>query len=153
MKRNVENNNVANLSIEQEIATIFNYLSAAISYGCVAVKEKAVKGGCCKGIISVYSKRELVRQRNEEAEYRESLNRAFSRATLEKPFKAMPEIRYPFYPSTYDDRRLGSVAIYGKEATGNYLSISRREHLFGYRVIEARIEQGKRPFVDVKLAA
>ena len=49
MKRNVENNNVANLSIEQEIATIFNYLSAAISYGCVAVKEKAVKGGMLQG--------------------------------------------------------------------------------------------------------
>lgn len=64
-----------------------------------------------------------------------------------------PLISYAFYPGTYFPSRLGSVAIYADNVTSILAQIRASKSLFGIPVIEARLEQGRRPFIDVRFAA
>ncbi|MDE6009962.1 MAG: hypothetical protein K2F87_00750, partial [Muribaculaceae bacterium] len=60
-------------------------------------------------------------------------------------------VTYAFYAATRNPSRLGSVAIYATDATTILSLIRRRKSLFGYSVIDARLEYGRRPFIDVTL--
>lgn len=67
--------------------------------------------------------------------------------------KVPPTIRYAFYPATLHPDRLGSVAIYCKDPRAVQKRIIGSGTLFGHAVVRATIEIGRRPFVDVTLAA
>ncbi len=140
-------------SFECEINSIFRILSTKASENSVVVRERGVKGGSCKALISVFDRSDLKRQAEEEAEYRTNLRRGADRRSLAKPFFAKPVVRYAFYPSTYNSDKLGSVAIYGDNVAPLYNLINRHRSLFGRNVISADIEMGIRPFLDVRLAA
>ena len=60
---------------------------------------------------------------------------------------------YAFYAGTYFPSRLGSVAIYADNVTSILAQIRASKSLFGIPVIEARLELGLRPFIDVRFAA
>lgn len=128
-----------NINLNSEINSIFNSLASNASKGEVVVKERPAKGSSCKGIINVFSRRDLDREQED-------------RDTRRFPIrKAVPIVKYAFYPDTYRPERLGSVAIYGENATARYMTIARDSSFFGHRVRSVSIEVGRRPFVDVKL--
>ena len=135
MKRNFQKS-VSNFgSIEQEITAIFNGIEAILKEGLVAEKTRPAKGSTfCKGEIKVFIAEDL--RRMEE----------------DKSFKAKPLERYAFYADTLRPSRVGSVAIYGDNAFNRCLILNKRGFLFGRKIISAKVEQGLRPFVDVKLA-
>ena len=122
-------------SIEQEITAIFNGIEANLKEGLVAEKAHPSKGSTfCKGMVKVYKAEDL--KRNKE----------------DKAFKAIPVTSYAFYIDTFRPSRIGSVAIYGDKAFNHCLSLKKRGIFFGRKIISAKVEQGLRPFVDVKLA-
>lgn len=141
------------ISVESQINSIFNSLSSTLSETSVVVKDRAPKGGSCKGFISVFNKADLRRQNEEEKEYREYIRQGYSKESLQKTFKATPSVKYAFYPNTISPDKLGSVAIYGKNLASLLLMIKKNNTLFGHRVISATTEIGIRPFLDVKVAA
>lgn len=59
--------------------------------------------------------------------------------------------RYAIYPDTYHPDKIGSVAIYCANAAMEYAKIKNQNGLFGRRIIDMKIEMGRRPFIDVKL--
>lgn len=123
-------------TIEQTISSIFRILSTTASDNSVVVREKPSKAATfCKGMISIFDRNDL-RQQEED-----------------KSFKASPIIRYAFYPDTYNPARLGSIAIYGKNAPALCAIINKQGALFGHNVISASVENGRRPFIDVRLRA
>lgn len=127
-------------SIEQEIHSIFESLVSVAPDEEVVRKEKAPKGACCKGFICIYSREDL---KGEEEQ----------RSAGWAPKKALPKVRYAFYPATDKLDKIGSVAIYGDESGARLSEIRRRGFLFNHKVIASSIEMGRRPFVDVKLAS
>ncbi|MCM1452017.1 MAG: hypothetical protein NC102_07150 [Clostridium sp.] len=66
--------------------------------------------------------------------------------------KPRAEKRYVFYPDPLMPSRLGSVAIYGKEARETLEAVAKAGHIFGHRIRCATVEFGCRPFVDVKFS-
>ena len=58
---------------------------------------------------------------------------------------------FAFYPSTALPSRLGSVAIYTTEISSVLSGIRMTKSLFGFKVAKAKIEQGRRPFIDVTI--
>lgn len=123
------------ISIDKEINSIFENLKSAVSANTVVVREKAPRGASCHGVISFYNADELKRQADDSS------------------YNAIPVERYVFYPSTYCPNRLGSVAIYGRNAVAHYAILRRRATLFGYPIRDAQLESGRRPFIDVTLVA
>lgn len=119
-------------SLEKEIRSIFNTMNSDIAQTTKAVMHQPAKGACCKGIISVYAIPDLQREK-------------------EEGIKAKPYATYTFYPSTLDASRLGSVAIYSSDPLSLLLMIRRSGFLFGHKVVKAKLELGRRPFVDVTL--
>ena len=124
-----------NGSIEQEINSIHNSLVATLEKGLVAEKVKLAKVfSACKGIISIYRKADLQR------------------------FKADPECKptavesYAFFADTYRPSKIRSVAVYGANAYNSQYILMKRGFLFGHKILSAKIEYGRRPFVDVTLA-
>ena len=138
-------------TLEKEIRSIFNTMSSEASQTTKAVMAQPAKGAYCKGMIMVYTVDDLMRQKEEETEYNELLKQGADKRDLPKPYKAKPHVTYAFYPSTLDATRLGSVAVYGNDALSMLLMIRKSGSLFGHRVIQAKLEIGIRPFVDVKL--
>ena len=135
MKRNFQNSNSNPGSIEQEITAIFNGIEASLKEGLVAEKIRPSKGSTfCKGEINVYKTEDLRRMK------------------VDKSFRAKPLERYTFYPDTLRPMRIGSVAIYGEKAFNRCLILNKSGFFFGRKIVSANIEQGLRPFVDVKLA-
>ena len=136
MKRNFQKT-VSNFgSIEQEITAIFNGIEANLNEGWVAEKTNPSKGSTfCKGMVNVY-KAEDYKRKNEN-----------------QTSKPIPVISYAFYQDTYRPSRIGSVAIYGDKAFNRCLNLNKRGFLFGRKIVSAKVEQGLRPFVDVKLVA
>lgn len=129
MKTNFKNNTENHCSIEQEINGIFNNIQLTLPDGLTAVKTKPLKNSSyCKGIIHIYRSKEL-----------ES--------------KPKPIVSYAFYPGTYKTSKIGSVAIYGENAMQRCLTLEKKGFLFGRRIISIKLENGRRPFVDVKFAA
>lgn len=129
MKTAVRNN----ATINQEINRIFRILTIKAPDDMVVVLEKARKGYSCSGMISILSREDMQRQE------------------ADKGYKATPIARYAFYPDGYFPTRLGSVAIYGNDAVALCSQLKCRRKLFGITIIDAVVEYGKRPFVDVRL--
>ena len=136
MKRNFQKS-VSNFgSIEQEITAIFNGIEADLKEGFVAEKTHPSKGSTfCKGMVNIYKAEDLKRKKEDKA------------------FKAIPVTSYVFYTDTFRPSRIGSVAIYGDKAFNLCLNLNKRGYLFGRKIVSAKVEQGLRPFVDVKLVA
>ncbi len=59
---------------------------------------------------------------------------------------------YAFYPAAHNAAKLGSVAIYGPDAAARRMDIVRHRSLFGHAIRDARLEMGRRLFVDVTFA-
>ena len=135
MKRNFQKS-VSNAgSIEQEITAIFNGIEGSLKEGLTAEKTPPTKGSTyCKGEIKVYKTEDLHRMKKD------------------KSFRAQPLERYTFYSDTLRPSRIGSVAIYGEKAFNRCLILNKRRFLFGRKIMSAKVEQGLRPFVDVKLS-
>lgn len=120
-------------TISQEIERIFSTLSRKASDDTVVIKEKVHKGSSCCGMISIIKCEDFRRQKEDGS------------------YKATPIVRYAFYPSTYFPSRLGSVAIYGEGAMALCCQLKGQRTLLGRKIIDAVVEFGKRPFVDVRL--
>lgn len=129
-------------TIERELKSIFDQITSTASDGCVVLEERPNKGTSCKGIISIYRRDDLRRQDSREADVERD----------GRPFRAIPVVRYAFYPSVYNPSVLGSVAIYGKRAVLNRLSVRKNAFFFGRRVTGVKTEIGRRPFIDVRFA-
>lgn len=123
------------VTIENQINSIFELLKAKAPEGCKAVKERPGKWASSRGAVSLYKEADLQRQKSETG------------------FKARPTEMYVFYPGIYDPERLGSVAIYGGDATTRCRLIKATRSLFGIPVRKAEVEWGLRPYVDVTFAA
>lgn len=117
----------------QDIKRIFRILTIHASEGAVVEFEKAPKGSSCIGIINILSREDKNRQ------------------NAGKIDKATPIVRYAFYSNVYFPDRLGSVAIYGKDAMALCNQLQDRRTFFGVDIINVCVEYGKRPFVDVRL--
>lgn len=128
MKTNQKNNVIG--SIESTINAIENNLVRNVSAGLSVERKKAGKSQTCKEMISIFAE--------------------------DKPKgkdERIPLITYAFYPGTYFPSRLGSVAIYADNVTSILAQIRASKSLFGIPVVEARLEYGRRPFIDVRFAA
>ena len=136
MKRNFQKT-VSNFgSIEQEITAIFNGIEADLKEGLVAEKTHPSKGSTfCKGMVNVYKAED------------------FQRKKADRSFKAVPVVSYAFYTDTFRPSRIGSVAIYGEKSFNLCLNLNKRGFFFRRKIVSAKVEQGLRPFVDVKLVA
>ena len=135
MKRNFQKT-VSNFgSFEQEISAIFNGIEANLKEGLVVERTHPSKGSTfCKGMVNVYTAED------------------FQKKKADRSFKAVPVISYAFYTDTFRPSRIGSVAIYGDKAFNLCLNLNKRGFFFGRKIVSAKVEQGLRPFVDVKLA-
>lgn len=122
----------SNLTIEQEISNIFQFLTLYAGENMLVEREDARKGMSRKGAIAV--KRRVIRQ-NADGEPEE---------------KDVLVERYVFYPSTYYPTRLGSVAIYGGNPVALCGQMRKRGMLFGHSIMSARVEYGRCCFLDVR---
>lgn len=145
--------------IEREIHSIFQSLSAN-SPDTEVVFLEMTKNSSCLAMIRVFNRDDLAREQQEAQEKRNAsrLDRTLRRDDRDskanaKPFKASPIVSYALYPSSYDAGKLGSVAIYGHDAPARRTQILKQRSLFGYPVVSATLEVGRRPFVDVTLRA
>lgn len=130
MKRNSQITN----SIEKEITAIFDSIEANLKEGLVVEKTHPSKGSSfCKGIVNVYKASD------------------FQTKKEDKSIKIRPIESYAFYSDTFKPSRIGSVAIYGDKAFERCLILNKRGFFFGRKIVSAKVEQGLRPFVDVKL--
>ena len=136
MKRNFQKT-VSNFgSHEQEITAIFNGIEANLKEGLVTEKTHPSKSSTfCKAMVNVYKAED------------------FQRKNVDRSFKAVPVVSYAFYTDTFRPSRIGSVAIYGDKAFNLCLNLNKRGFFFGRKIMSAKVEQGLRPFVDVKLVA
>lgn len=140
-------------AIEREIRAIFNSLSSSDSETYTVVLEHPERSASAKAIVKVFLKVDIERQREEETAYREAIAAGVDRSTLPRCFVATPIVMYAFYPKTTDEDTLGSIAIYGKNASQTLDRIVRHGYLFGRTVLQASVEIGRRPFVNVIIAA
>ncbi len=128
MKTNQNNNRIG--SIESSILTIQNILSSNLAAGLTVVRKRAVRGSSCKGVLNIVT------------------------AGAEEGWKEKkPLVTYAFYAGTYFPTRLGSVAIYAGNPTALLAQIKGSKTLFGIPVVDAKIEYGVKPFLDVSFAA
>lgn len=128
MKKNLNNNSVK--TIESTIDAIESYLIRTVSAGLSVERKKSGRGQSCRCMISIFAE--------------------------EKPKGydvRIPLQTYAFYPGTYIPTRLGSIAIYADNVTSILAQIRSGKTLFGIPIMEAKIEQGRRPFIDVRFAA
>ncbi len=139
--------------IEREIRSIFHTLRINATENQMVILDQSNKGSLSKAIISIYNQDDINRYRVEDAAYRELVAQAGNRGNIRKPRKPLPVVMYVFYSHTLDDQKIGSVAIYGPDASMQRNIILKNGSLFGHRVISADLEMGRRLFVDVKLAA
>lgn len=128
MKKNQNNNRIG--SIESTINAIENNLVRNASAGLSVERKKGGKSQACMCMISIFAEGKPSGKDNRK-----------------------PLISYAFYPGTYFPSRLGSVAIYADNVTSILAQIRASKSLFGIPVIEARLELGLRPFIDVRFAA
>ncbi|MDE6378898.1 MAG: hypothetical protein K2L11_00380 [Muribaculaceae bacterium] len=128
MKTNQNNNRLG--SIESTINAIENNLVRNAAAGLSVERKKAGNGQACKCMINIFAE--------------------------EKPKgkdDRKPLLTYAFYAGTYFPSRLGSVAIYADNVTAILAQIRASKTLFGIPVVEATLECGRRPFIDVRFAA
>ncbi len=157
-------------SIESTIATAMALIEAGAPAGSRVEREAVAKGKSCKGIINVFHATDLYNpeasatdrfrsfNRNADTSYRiGSVDRiGYGQydyvAEPAKPKRKAPSVRYAFYESTYYPSRIGSVAIYAANLTPFIKQLRRNMTLFGLNVIAVKIENGRRPFLDVTLS-
>ena len=133
-KKFTENSfNNSKLTIEKSISNIFDFLVANTSENSVVVKEKLLRWSSSAGIISIYPASDYKKVGAKDS-------KGCSRATA----------TFAFYPSIYDNTKLGSVAIYGTDVRAYLESLKKTTSMFGYPIKEVRAEMGMRLFVDVK---
>lgn len=128
MKKNQNNNSVK--TIESTIDAIESYLVRTVSAGLYVERKKSGRGQSCRCTISIFAG--------------------------EKPKGhdvRIPLQTYAFYPGTYIPSRLGSIAIYADNVTSVLAQIRSGKTLFGIPIMEAKLEHGRRPFIDVRFAA
>ena len=136
MKINFKNSVLNFCSIEQEIAAIFKGIETTLEEDLVVQRTHPSKGATfSKGEIRIYKREDIKRMKED------------------KTFKAQPLERFVFYTDTLRPSKIGSVAIYGEKVFIRYLSLNRVGFLFGRKIVCVKVEQGLRPFVDVKLVA
>jgi hypothetical protein len=109
-------------TIETEIQSIFRMLCSSVADNAVVKMEKPAQYSTCKGLISIYKQGMLL------------------------------QTMYAFYSSSQYPTKLGSVAIYGSDVATYQQRILKRGTLFGYQVVRATLEMGRREFLDVTLA-
>lgn len=131
--KNLKNNSVICLSLDQEISNIAERLTAASSSEEVFKAERPRKGMSAKGIIDIYNKAE------------------FDAQTKNDPAK--PKVRYVFYGGVYNSSKMGSVAIYSGNPMTLFSIMKRRDSLFGHRIVSVSLENGLATYVDVRFAA
>lgn len=136
-------------AIELEINSIYQALRNNASDKEVVILDRPGRDSSSIAKISIYLKVDLLRQKEEE----EARRVAPAGNTADKPFRALPTVVYSLYAGTLNPDRLGSVAIYGDNPHSTLSRITKCGRLFGYSVKRASIEIGRRPFVDVTLAA
>ncbi|MCH5346706.1 MAG: hypothetical protein J1E63_06320 [Muribaculaceae bacterium] len=148
----VENSNLTP-TIEREVRSIFDALTLKAADNMVVTLDRPRRGESNRGTIKVFRRADVDRQRAEEIALRNFIREGGNPRDVAKPRRAVPVMVYVFYPSIYDNRRLGSVAIYGSDAgmMGSWLKRSRS--LFGRTVLSTTFEHGIEPFVSVKFAA
>ena len=128
MKENQNHNRIG--SIESTINAIENNLVRNASSGLSVERKKSLRGQSCKCMINIFAE--------------------------EKPKgkdERKPLMTYAFYAGTYFPSRLGSVAIYADNVTAILAQIRASKSLFGIPVVEATLEYGRHPFIDVRFAA
>lgn len=128
MKTNQKNNRIG--SIESTISAIESHLVKNASAGLSVERKKVGKGQTCKAVINIFAEDKPVGKDERK-----------------------PLMTYAFYSGTYLPSRLGSVAIYADNVTSILAQIRASKSLFGIPVVEARLEYGRRPFIDVRFAA
>ena len=128
MKRNQKNNRIG--SIESMIDAIENYLVRNASAGQSVERKRTGRGQSCNCMISI-----------------------FAEAKPKGKDERTPLQTYAFYPGTYIPTRLGSVVIYTDNVTTLLAQIRSGKTLFGIPVLEATLEYGRRPFIDLRFAA
>lgn len=104
-----------------------------------------------KATIKVYKVADLERQQNELEEYRAQLKLRRGKSELPKPFQAQFAAMYVLYPNATGQDALDSIAIYGDGAAQRCSAIVKSGVILGFPVRSAKIESGRRPFVDVHL--
>lgn len=128
------NQSVKNLrTAEQVIGSVYDALHAEVAENLAVVKEKPGKMALCKGMICVYKRSDLERQK------------------MERGCKALPVTRYVFYSNIYHPDCVGSVAIYGDNAASVCRLLRRQGMFFGIPILSAEVGMGRRPFVDIRL--
>lgn len=126
MKKNVQ-------IIEKEIESIRRSICANVEEGVKVVNEKVPRSNTfCKAVIAIYK----------VADYR----------SLSEGSTLQPLERFYFYPATLRNDRLGSVAIYGNDVISRYGWLTKGQTFYGSKILGASIENGARPFIDIKLA-
>lgn len=118
-------------SIESIIDSIGDTLAAYAPAGTTVKKVAAERGMSCKGMIIV----------TRAAKSGESLS------------EAPAVVKYAFYANPVCPNRIGSVAIYAADTTPILAEIRRSGTLFGFRVLRATLERGRRPFIDVTVVS
>lgn len=118
-------------SIESTIDSIADTIAANAQVGTTVKRVPAERGMSCKGMIII--------------------------TTAPKGGEALscaPAIvKYAFYASSTRPKQIGSVAIYAADITRILSEIRRSGSLFGFRVVKATVERGRRPFIDVEVAS
>ena len=136
-------------TIESRIEGIYNLLVSNARESEVVVKERVSHGLSCKGIVSVYHRNDYMLQLEAE-EARKNYKAKFGETQVPKPYKAKARVTYVFYPSVYDSAKIGSVAIYGKDALSIGVIAKRYGTLFGVKIKSASAEMGRQPYYSIK---
>lgn len=121
---------------------------SAEAYVILSDNDSRIAG---KATIKVYKVADLERQQVELEEYNAQLASGRDKSEIPKPFRAQVVVMYVLYPDTIAQDRLGSIAVYGDGASNRCAAINKSGAIFGFPVRYAKIEIGRRPFVDVYL--
>lgn len=138
-------------SIHREIGAIFALLASRESETNKVIMEPVAEGSSCKGIICIYRRADLARQAEEGGQILAMRRQGVAKELLPKVFKAVPILKYAFYPNVYNPTHIGSIAIYTSDAGMQCRFVRASGYIFGRPVAQASVELGIRPFVQVKL--
>ena len=136
--------------IERQIRSIATQLQAVCGKSMTIVREQPSTGSSCAGMVAMFDSAALAAFEQEKKEFARLLKTGQADPRL-RPVQPAAIERYAFYATSLDSTRLGSVAIYGPNAVQRLLKIKRDASFFGHRMASAKVELGRRPFVDITL--
>lgn len=134
----------SNGSIESTIDSLANTIATHAPAGTTVKRIRAERGKSCKGSIIISTTAKSVETLPEGDYGPNSENARPNTPTI---------VKYAFYASTICPGKIGSVAIYSEDITRILTEIRRSGYLFGFRVVKATVEHGRRPFIDVTVAS